>query len=209
MICSAGQPACPTAGQVWCDGSCVDPSSDPNHCGGCGHRVPTGRACAGGVIGCPQGEQPCDGKCVQTDSDPAHCGACNVAAPSGGHCQDGVPACWGSDEMCGSVCRDTQTDLKNCGGCGKVCPKWCEDGTCSIEVTATDATKTCNSLCQSKGAYCTQADGVFYDSICGSEGMGFPCNQLPPATVTWSVGNPPVTCFGDLTEVRCICTLPL
>ena len=44
--CTAGgcQSNCPDPNMIVCDGSCVDPSSDPNHCGGC-------TACASGPSG--------------------------------------------------------------------------------------------------------------------------------------------------------------
>lgn len=39
------------AGYVACDGACVDPLSDPAHCGGCGRACASGVACGAGVCG--------------------------------------------------------------------------------------------------------------------------------------------------------------
>lgn len=45
--CTDAQP-CPGSLEV-CGGNCVDSSSDPRHCGGCGRPCPAGRACQGGT----------------------------------------------------------------------------------------------------------------------------------------------------------------
>lgn len=53
--------ACASSNEEQCGGRCVDTSTDPNHCGGCGSVCPTG-LCEQGV--CTDGEQG-------TGSDPA------------------------------------------------------------------------------------------------------------------------------------------
>jgi hypothetical protein len=96
--------ACPD-GQTWCDlfrfgslsfGTCVDLSSDPSFCGGCGvscareaqlansaNLIPV---CSSGVctLVCPKGKADCNGNLaddceVNTKSDPRNCGACGSA----------------------------------------------------------------------------------------------------------------------------------
>jgi N-acetylneuraminic acid mutarotase len=46
-VCSGNQCMMPNcdAGEILCDGSCVDPVHDPSHCGGCGNDCGLGRGC--------------------------------------------------------------------------------------------------------------------------------------------------------------------
>ncbi|MBO6938320.1 MAG: hypothetical protein JJ863_25345 [Deltaproteobacteria bacterium] len=46
---------CTGIGRTWCDGDCVDPRSDDDHCGACGVACESGVACRGGECGgaCP------------------------------------------------------------------------------------------------------------------------------------------------------------
>jgi hypothetical protein len=49
------------AGGLCCDGRCVNPAYDPDHCGGCGHPCPTDNPfCNGGSCG----PTPCDVVCT-------------------------------------------------------------------------------------------------------------------------------------------------
>lgn len=76
-------------GEVRCDGVCVDPQADPDHCGGCDRPCPEGECtegtclvdpCAdGGCEECPGSLLSCDGECVDTITDARHCGACDAA----------------------------------------------------------------------------------------------------------------------------------
>ena len=45
--CSAGACACPT-GESACNGACIDTSTTPSGCGGCGHACSAASACSGG-----------------------------------------------------------------------------------------------------------------------------------------------------------------
>ncbi len=59
-------PACSCApGEVDCGGACVDTSTDPNHCGGCGVACSAGESCSAGI--CVVAEDCTDG--VDNDSD--------------------------------------------------------------------------------------------------------------------------------------------
>jgi hypothetical protein len=51
QLCLAGAcaPLSCVAPDRICDGACVDPAVDPQHCGGCGRACAAGEACAGGV----------------------------------------------------------------------------------------------------------------------------------------------------------------
>jgi len=48
MQCSSGVCICKT-GLTSCGGTCVDTSTDPSHCGGCGTVCPSGEPCSGGT----------------------------------------------------------------------------------------------------------------------------------------------------------------
>lgn len=119
-------------GLVDCGGVCVDTSSDPSHCGGCGSACGEGGLCAGGVcsvgvgvgIGtcagacsdpyvqdpascqcfCPAGLTDCGGACVDASSDTANCGGCGIVCPSGGSCVGGSCVCPAGTEPCGIAC---------------------------------------------------------------------------------------------------------
>ncbi len=95
ILCEGGPPA----------GTCVDPTSDPAHCGGCGTRCPAptgngiatctssvcGIACDGGQTACPVANPRA---CVDIDTDSRNCGACSTVcladdAGVGGRCVEG------------------------------------------------------------------------------------------------------------------------
>ncbi len=89
--------ACP-AGTARCGGFCVDPQTDPAHCGACGAACASPRlACVAGacVLGsCPAGTASCDGNAANgceadLSANAAHCGACGAACAGGSICVDG------------------------------------------------------------------------------------------------------------------------
>jgi hypothetical protein len=89
VTCLQPEEICPL-GQMMCSGACVDPTSDPQHCGGCSACAiaNANAACVGGqceIVSCDQTTCLIDGSCqtVSFDSDPDHCGACNISCASG------------------------------------------------------------------------------------------------------------------------------
>ncbi|MBS2032478.1 MAG: hypothetical protein JST54_31570 [Deltaproteobacteria bacterium] len=79
-----------------CGGSCVDRTSDPNHCGRCTNVCQTGETCAGA-------------RCLIE-----RCGSVDAGDP----CleDDG-----GTGTCCGTTCSSLDADPENCGGCGVTC----------------------------------------------------------------------------------------
>jgi hypothetical protein len=177
--CDAG--SC-TAGQVQCGAACVDTSTDPSNCGGCGTKCSAGQVCNAGSCGpssCSNGETSCpaDGgaKCTNTKTDSANCGTCGKTCPLGASCQNGT--CQnpcpltdaGQQSLCqpdggAPYCVDTQSDDSNCGSCGHACAggEICVSGACENPCTSNDAGAT--TLCVPDGGapYCadTQNDSA-------------------------------------------------
>jgi hypothetical protein len=71
---------------------CVDVTSDPNNCGGCGVACGAGAACQMGVCiaGCAAGQIQCGGACIDASADNQNCGACGNVCSMGFVCTAGV-----------------------------------------------------------------------------------------------------------------------
>lgn len=126
------------APQISCDeATCVDPTVDPKHCGGCGITCAAGQICQSGACQCPAGTTLCGGICVSTQNDPDNCGGCGKACGGGlaSFCQQGECVSECSDptpDACGGACVDLQRDVRHCGTCGNACPQGesCISGAC-------------------------------------------------------------------------------
>ncbi|MEI9950156.1 MAG: hypothetical protein WDO74_14570 [Pseudomonadota bacterium] len=206
-VCSAGacSLSCP-AGQLDCDGSCINPASDRSYCGataGCGLQSvgSKGTACAVGMVcsagacavSCPAGQLNCDGTCINPASDRSYCGAttgCGVddvgskgsACAVGTVCSDGACAvsCAAGQLDCDGICINPASDRSYCGataGCGlndvgskgAICAtgKVCSAGTCAVSCPAGQL--NCNGSCvnpASDASYCGATAG------CGLNGLG-------------------------------------
>lgn len=146
------------ADRLQCGGACVDPETDPGHCGGCGLACAPGESCAdarcvalgddggpptdGGVAGatdagrvsCAGGERRCGDVCARLDRDPSHCGACGARCDGASLCVEGacVPLCEAPLAACGGTCVDLEVDPDHCGACGRACPSGlCAEGACA------------------------------------------------------------------------------
>ncbi|MBN1774037.1 MAG: hypothetical protein JXB32_22450 [Deltaproteobacteria bacterium] len=109
-------PACPI-GFTWCGDACVDTSSDPLHCGGCGHVCDapphTTAFCSAGACGvvCEVGWADCnadaaDGCEADLASSVAHCGECGHACDAPPNAD---PRCMAG--VCGFACRPGFVEL--------------------------------------------------------------------------------------------------
>lgn len=127
-----------------CNGQCVVPLVDPNHCGGCGVICATGQVCTRGACvagsSCLAGTVACSGSCVNPATDNAHCGGCpgTACAPgtgcSNGTCVATVPTDGGGPACAGGgppiyVASDAGTQCT--GNLAQVSFRWaicaCED----------------------------------------------------------------------------------
>ncbi len=127
---------------TYCNGSCVNLQTTPDHCGSCTnacadptHGVAT---CVNGMCSatCEAGHSLINGRCVEPNTDPTCCGpTCTTcSAPLGGapFCTTGTctGACPSGMAICSSKCVDTARDVTNCGGCGVPCGGTCSGGSC-------------------------------------------------------------------------------
>jgi hypothetical protein len=118
------------SGAIECDGFCVDPLTDRNHCGGCGNVCLLD--CDAGQCGCADGLTACGFSCVDLTSNKDHCGSCDNSCQGGdcvagrcGQCPDGgacdaCPYSWLT--RCDGQCVYLQVDPYHCGGCDVSCP---------------------------------------------------------------------------------------
>ena len=110
------EPDCPP-GEIYCEGSCVDPDWNPDHCGWCGNA-------------CGEGERCCEGSCRM---------CCNAS-----HCDDGEPCT--TDTCSGGTCSHTAlADMDECdGGRGVCCWGTCRiGGNCCVNADCGDGTGSC------------------------------------------------------------------
>ena len=135
-------------GRSLCDGTCVDRSTNPNHCGACGQTCSGNEVCTDGACRCPRYHERCDGACVSTQVQADNCGRCgNSCDPtkvcSAGTCAD---SCLEGRESCGQRCVDQSTNPDHCGACGNECAwdKGCQGGACESAVVLGDAPDKCS-----------------------------------------------------------------
>ncbi len=127
--CPDGQDKCGTE-------SCIDLSSNVNHCGSCDTACKAGERCEEGTcrLTCQQGLTVCKDKCVNTQKDTENCGACGTKCQDYEKCQEGkcVAFCGKGLSFCDEKCVNTMRDTENCGACGNKCESYekCQEGNC-------------------------------------------------------------------------------
>jgi len=121
-----------------CSGSCVDTSSDPNNCGGCG--IACNGACVDGTcpggprqdggVGPDAGSTTGDGGTSTGDGGTSTGDGGTSTGDGGTSTGDGGISCGTGLDRCGGICVDTSSDPDNCGTCGVVC----SSGLCTASV---------------------------------------------------------------------------
>jgi hypothetical protein len=137
QTCDASTP-CP-GGKSCCTGVCVDTTSDPLNCNGCG------MPCTGGNTLC------CNGQCANPSTSLTHCGMCGHTCST----LNGTPTCsagsctWTCNTNfvhCGTGntgCETADNNVMNCGGCGNVCTP--TNASANMCMSATQCSYTCNT----------------------------------------------------------------
>ena len=145
-------PSC-GAGQVLCNGACVNTQTDNANCGACGRACAAGEVCSLGACGttCAASLATCssgagdggaraDGGaatfCADLRNDRLNCGACGTECPAGSICVDRTCTltCAVGQTQCSGACFDLQTNNLHCGACGNACPSGtaCTAGVCAV-----------------------------------------------------------------------------
>jgi hypothetical protein len=133
LACDQGECRC-AAGTSWCNGSCIDTTSDPDNCGGCGNQCdPDFEVCSNGDCECTGGLTMCDGQCRDLQNDPRRCGGCDTQCGDAEVCSSGTCACRPGLTECNGNCVDMQSDPRFCGDCNTECGtnQLCQDGSCA------------------------------------------------------------------------------
>ncbi|MCS6799358.1 MAG: MopE-related protein, partial [Myxococcota bacterium] len=151
--CDTGQLCCPPLGAPADAGSCVDPRTDPNHCGTCGNVCGPRMSCIDRRCQCNAPYADCDGnQATGCEIDPTvdldHCGGCGrrcrrtnaTARCTGGVCS--IDTCNVGWDDCNrrddDGCETSLRTLTDCGACGIRCARanataTCATGACRIE----------------------------------------------------------------------------
>lgn len=172
-----------------CGNACIDPLTDPDHCGGCNNEVGAGNSCVGGMAVCG-GMTPdaCGGVCTNLNTDPMNCGECGNVIRADQFCSGGEPICDVFEDDCSEVCIDTRADDDNCGACNFQCdPGMCEASRCRTTIGA-PSLMTCNELCGSNGYECDGGRALY-----GAVSVMIECDETPSNS-------------GGLSGIECDCS---
>jgi hypothetical protein len=164
--CEKGDGCLTVNNSICCGGICVDSTSDPQNCGGCGHVCPTGATCEFAKCSCPDDQTNCNDHCVDTQTDHDHCGSCETHCGACQECQGGQ--CVAKTCAEGTVCCQ--------GNCVPLClsgdqpdPTTCQCNICKgqIDGAACDANNASLACCQEHCVDTTCPAGKHYDfDIC-------------------------------------------
>lgn len=179
-----------------CDGVCVDPATDPDHCGGCDPWCLTGASCASGQCSaCPGSAVTCADACVDTDTDPDHCGDCTTTCPVDAACALGqcsctktLCGCTAGDDACTEECVDLQTSARHCNVCGHACGanEVCVDGTCECPADRATCTSGCADL-DTDLANCGKCENACGAQKACIDGACVPAEEVEPAVLVTSL----------------------
>lgn len=159
FTCDGGVCRCPD-GLLRCDGRCVDPLIDEDHCRECGRACSGAEVCIEGDCICPPGLDVCGDACIDTRTSTSHCGECGNRCNADQSCVEGACACPEGEIACGPECVDARADDANCGACGRTCGdgQSCIDSACVCDTAGLDQ---CDDACVNTSTdprYCGDCD---------------------------------------------------
>jgi hypothetical protein len=203
-----------------CDGTCVDTSTDPHHCGGCENdcsvlaHVTGAVTCTAGACvltgACAAGFGDCDGDanngCETSLTDAAHCGACGIACSgatptcasgsAGYACASACPVA--TEIRCADACIDPVSDPAHCGNCETSC-------LAPAHGIATCAAASCGFTCTAGfhacGAVCADDSSPL---TCGTSCT--PCVAPANAMATCAAGACGFACNAGFEAVGSVCS---
>lgn len=158
---------CPE-GQLSCDETCVDPLSDPKHCGACQNQCGDNQLCTNGrcLESCPaQASERCGLFCVNLQTNPRHCGVCGNTCKSDESCRNGQCFCAPGTAHCSGSCVSLSNDATHCGRCGNKCAagEVCAKGRCIRDACPPETPDNCFGGCVDL------ASNRFHCGTCGSQ----------------------------------------
>jgi hypothetical protein len=191
--CAAGQIECPDS-----SGSCVDATSNVQHCGDCFNLCAEGEKCSSGscVSGCGETETECGSTCAKLDTDPKNCGGCGNGCSASQVCSQGVckTACDSGLTNCGGSCVDLSSHPDHCKTCNSACPSAtpkCSNSACVTECGTglTDCSNHCINLTKDNFFHCGSCNNSCGDqSVCtadscvdDTENSSFKCQNFSVA----------------------------
>lgn len=166
-------------GRLACGDECIDPDTNPDHCGGCDNEC---------LVGEDEATPVCtDGTCG------ADCGddltICGPICSTDGECGDDDDASCiidGDEGVCAEQCVDTDADHDHCGECNQGCDSddVCADGDC-LEECPGDQT-ACDGACFETDTdirHCGECDNECPDDVqaasptCEAGECGYVCDE--------------------------------
>ena len=210
-----GSATCP-AGWTLCGTACVDPTSNPMHCGTCANACPSGQVCQNsackdwadcqqnpcpGLSYCDLGSGTCKAGCL-TDSQCTTDETCDLGSHSctcktGFHRCSGVCLANNDAEHCGSSCSACPTDPHGTATCdGTSCGMACSSGTryCAGACAACPSGNVGSTACS--GSACIASTCSTGYLLCGSA-----CAQCPTAGAGTTTA-----CSGSTCVLKCSTT---
>ncbi|MBX3275751.1 MAG: hypothetical protein KF729_36155 [Sandaracinaceae bacterium] len=158
-VCAAPRRSCVVDDGGMSASICVDPATDPDHCGECGTVCRLDQVCGGGSCRCGAGRTECGGQCVDLTSNPEFCGTCLTTCRLDQSCEASACVCTGGLTECGGSCVNTQVSNAHCGRCNMPCGAGtsCSAGACTSMCASMPGTTFCSGSCvdtQISNAHC-------------------------------------------------------
>jgi len=219
------QCTCAVAGQIPCQGICIDPLTDQTFCGGC-----PGDTCN------PFDQKCCNGVCT-TLGRKQNCRDCGDQVPAGWDCCEYVPTPLGTKQHCRScgeeclggrectalgckcppgrtecgvccppthkgccnlTCTNLDTNTSHCGWCGNKCPTGasCVSGQCKCPT----GSRPCGGVCWPNAQLCCENTGCpanSTDCCPGCQDFGTRTHVGNPAWDKWYNSQQPGTKWGS------------